>query len=604
MDPQQRIFLECAWEALELAGYDAERYEEPVGVFAGVDMNSYLFSNVMPNKDVVDLIGGYQTMIASDKDYLSTRVSYKLNLRGPSLTVQTACSTSLVAVHVACQSLLNGECRMALAGGVSVTVPHRTGYLYQEGGIGSPDGHCRTFDALARGTVGGSGVGVVVLKRLEDALADGDRVHAVIRGSAINNDGSDKVGYTAPSVEGQAKVISDALAMACVSPETITYVEAHGTATALGDPIEVSALTRAFSASTGRKQFCAVGSVKSNVGHLGAAAGVTGLIKTVEALKHGELPPSLHYREPNPRIDFASSPFYVNAALREWRPGAGPRRAGVSSFGIGGTNAHVVVEEAPARPGSGASREWQLLAVSARTPGALEASAGRLAAHLRGAGAGERLADVAFTLGAGRRAMRERLAVVCRRGEEAAEALSGGVGGAGVMRGAARGVGSGGVVMMFPGQGSQYAGMGAGLYEGEAVYRGEVERCVRAAGERVGAEAAAALRGAGGAGHAGLLAQTSVAQPALFITEYALAKQLLRWGVKAEGMIGHSLGEYVAACLAGVFSLEDALETIAFRGRLFEKLPEGAMLTVALSEAEARPFLDERLSVAAVNAPS
>ncbi|HEY2961858.1 MAG TPA: polyketide synthase, partial [Pyrinomonadaceae bacterium] len=381
-DPQQRLFMECAWEALEIAGYDSEKYNGAIGVFAGLSMNTYLL-NIYLNRNVLKTFNAFQAILSNDKDHLTTRVSYKLDLKGPSVNVQTTCSTSLVAVHVACQSLLNGECDMALAGGVSVTLPLKSGFVYQEGGVVSPDGHCRTFDAQAKGTVSGNGLGIVVLKRLEDALRDGDRIEAVIRGSAINNDGATKVGYTAPSVEGQAAVIAEAQTIARVTADSISYVEAHGTATPLGDPVEAAALTQAFRASTKQRGYCALGSVKSNIGHLDAAAGVAGLIKTVLALKHHELPPSLHYQTANPEIDFANSPFYVNASLRSWERNGTPRRAGVSSFGIGGTNAHVIVEEAPEpEPGSASKRAWQVLPLSAKTEGALEAITNNLSAHL------------------------------------------------------------------------------------------------------------------------------------------------------------------------------------------------------------------------------
>ena len=346
IDPQQRVFLECAWEALEAAGYDAARYAGAIGVFAGVSISTYLI-NLFSNRSELGTVSTFQLLMSNDKDFLPTRVSYKLDLHGPSVTVQTACSTSLVAVHLACQSLLNGESDMALAGGASIPIPQRRGYLYQEGNINSPDGHCRAFDADAQGTIGGSGVGVVLLKRLADALDDGDTIHAVIKGSAVNNDGAMKVGYTAPSVEGQAKVVAEALSIAGVDPDTVTYIEAHGTGTTLGDPIEIAALQKVFAARTTKKNFCGIGSVKTNIGHLDTAAGVAGLIKTVLALRHKELPPSLHFTRPNSKIDFANSPFYVNASLRAWENGETPRRAGVSSFGIGGTNAHVVLEEAP-----------------------------------------------------------------------------------------------------------------------------------------------------------------------------------------------------------------------------------------------------------------
>ncbi len=345
-DPQHRLFLECAWEALEHAGYDSETYDGLIGVYGGVGRNDYLV-NIFSHPHLVATASAHIT-IGNEHDYLTTRVSYKLNLRGPSLNVQTACSTSLVAVHLACQSLLNGECHIALAGGLSLNIPQRSGFLYAEGGIISPDGHCRAYDANARGVVGGNGGGIVVLKLLADALADGDSIHAIIKGSAINNDGAAKVGFTAPGVDGQAAVIREALAVAGVKPESITYVEGHGTGTALGDPIEVAALTQAFRTGTEKKGFCALGSIKTNLGHLDTGAGVAGLLKTVLALKAKLLPPSLHFERANPEIDFAHSPFYVNSTLQNWATTKLPRRAGVSSFGIGGTNAHVTLEEAPA----------------------------------------------------------------------------------------------------------------------------------------------------------------------------------------------------------------------------------------------------------------
>jgi acyl transferase domain-containing protein len=397
MDPQHRVFLECAWEALESAGCDPERYEGVIGVFAGMSMNTYLRHVLLHRPDFLAQFNEHQIMLGNDKDFLPTRVSYKLNLRGPSLNIQTACSTSLVAVCAASQNLLNYECDLALAGAVSITFPQKRGYLYQEGGIASPDGHCRAFDARAAGTVAGEGTGIVVLKRLDEALADGDQIFAVIKGFAINNDGSGKIGYTAPSVQGQAEVIATAQAMAGFAPETISYIEAHGTGTPLGDPIEVEGLIKAFlgapvlrsgtaeggpasppaslqvsgnagkDAGAPKRKFCAIGSVKSNIGHLDTAAGVAGLIKTALALHHKKLPPSLHFESPNPKIDFANSPFYVNAQLTEWKQGETPRRAGVSSFGIGGTNAHVVLEETPFQELSSVSRPAQILLISAKS---------------------------------------------------------------------------------------------------------------------------------------------------------------------------------------------------------------------------------------------
>ncbi|MGE3267194.1 MAG: SDR family NAD(P)-dependent oxidoreductase [Chloroflexota bacterium] len=604
MDPQQRLFLECAWEALENAGYDPDRYAGPIGVYAGLSMNSYLFNNLLTNPDVLAAAGGYQIMLASDKDFVATRVSYKLNLRGPSLDIQTACSTSLVAVQIACQSLLNYQCDAALAGGVSVGSPQKTGYLYQPGMIMSPDGHCRAFDASGRGIIAGEGVGVVVLKRLSDAVVDGDTIHAIIRGSAINNDGADKVGYTAPSVNGQAEVIAMAQAMAGVNPESITYVEAHGTGTELGDPIEIAALTQAFRVGTDNTRYCAIGSVKTNMGHLDAAAGIAGLLKTVLALKHRQIPPSLHFERPNPNIDFTGSPFYVNTELKPWATNGGPRRAGVSSFGIGGTNAHVVVEEAPISPVSHPVRPSHLLTLSARTPSALEKATAELALHLR-AHPELNLADVAYTLQTGRKAFGERLFVVVGSDpEEAAAALEG--------RGPRRLVtGSGAyrsrpVAFLFPGQGAQYVDMARDLYAAEPIFRTELDRCADGLWPHLGLDLRELLfpEPAQAEGAAELLRRTEFTQPALFAVEYALARLWMSWGMEPRAMLGHSIGEYVAACLADVFCLDDALSLVAARGRLMQELPGGSMLAVMQPEGEIRPELGGELSLAAVNAPT
>ena len=483
---------------------------------------------------------------------------------------------------------------MALAGGVSIVIPQGRGYRYQSESILSPDGHCRAFDARAQGTVAGSGVGVVVLKRLSDALRDGDTIHAVVKGSAINNDGSEKVGYTAPGVEGQARVIRSALLAAGVEAETIGYVEAHGTGTALGDPIEVEALTQVFREGTARRGFCALGSVKTNIGHLDAAAGVAGLIKAVMAVERGEIPPSLHYERPNPKIDFASSPFVVNTRLRAWE-GEGPRRAGVSSFGIGGTNAHVVLEEAPAGEASEPAEQWQLLVLSGKTEGALERARLNLRGHLDSA-VGVNLGDVAYTLQVGRGGFAHRRVSVVRDVADAVLAL----GEEGRWEGGVAGEGR--VAFVFPGQGSQYPGMGEGLYRREGVYREAVDACAEVLGPLLGLDLRGVMYGAGGGEEAAeRLKWTQLAQPALFVTEYALARLWQSWGVEPVGMLGHSVGEYVAAHLCGVFTLQGALGLVAERGRLMGSLPSGSMVAVPLGESELLPLLGEELSLAAVN---
>jgi acyl transferase domain-containing protein/thioesterase domain-containing protein len=604
MDPQHRVFLECAWEALEHAGWSADEFPGSIGVFAGSGMNSYLMFHLVPNQQLVSSAGLFLIkQTGNDKDVLATRVSYQLNLTGPSITIQTACSTSLVAVHVACQSLLNRECDMALAGGVTIEIPHKQGYLYREREILSRDGHCRAFDADSSGTVFGSGAGVVVLRRLADALADGDRIHAVIRGSAINNDGARKVGYLAPSVIGQAEVVAEALAVADVPAESISYVETHGTGTPVGDPIEIAALTQAFRQSTDARVFCGIGSLKTNLGHLDAAAGVAGLIKTVLALENKILPPSLHFDKPNPQIDFESSPFYVNNRATEWKSGATPRRAGVTSLGIGGTNAHVILEEAPASTRSGDSRPWQILTLSAKSPAALETVATNLADHL--AQHPElNLPDAAFTGHRGRKALAHRCAVVCRTGDEAIRLLRVGGDSAQIFRG--REAARPGVAFLFPGQGAQYPLMAHGVYQAERVFRAELDRCAELLRPHLGIDfrallfppASADLDEAGAA-----LTETRIAQPALFAIEYALAKLWMSWGIRPVAMIGHSLGEFVAACISGVLSLDDALKAVAARGRLMQSAPHGSMLAVQAPEQDARVLASGEISLAAVNGP-
>ncbi|HEX6290949.1 MAG TPA: beta-ketoacyl synthase N-terminal-like domain-containing protein [Herpetosiphonaceae bacterium] len=628
MDPQHRLFLECAWAALEHAGYDPERYPGTVGVFGGGTTNTYLLYNLLSNRETLGAFDPMQIDVSNASDFVATRISYKLNLKGPSFTVQTACSTSLVAIHIACQSLLNEECDMALAGGVSVHVKHPEGYWYLDGGNVSPDGHCRPFDARGAGTIFGSGVAAVMLKRLDDALRDGDHIHAVVKGSALNNDGAVKVGFTAPSVEGQTQVITEALAVADIRADTIRYVETHGTATKLGDPIEIRALTKAFRTQTNARHFCAIGSVKSNLGHLASAAGVTSFIKTVLMLEHGLIPPSLHFEQPNPDIDFENSPFYVNTQLTDWPQTHTPRRAGVSSFGVGGTNAHVVLEAAPARQPSSASRSWQLLLLSAKTGSALEAMTADLARHIA-AQPDLNLADAAYTLQVGRSVFGQRRIVVCSSPADAVHVMethdrSRIFSGVSQMQDRP-------VVFMFPGMGDHYVDMALELYQSEPTFRSWVDRCAalltpvlgrdirevvypQGTAPRASADAPAAsgqidlralLRRSGWQTDHGAqpINETALAHPILFTIEYALAQLWITWGVRPQAMIGYSIGEYVAACVAGVFSLEDALTLVARRAQLIQGLPSGAMLAVLLPEAEVLPWLRADLALAAVNTP-
>ena len=632
-DPQHRLFLEEAWTALEHAGYNPETYPRAIGVYAGVGTNTYLLNSLYPNLLATGGASSYQVQLRNDKDFLPTLVSYKLNLRGPSLAVQTACSTSLVAIHLACQSLLGGECDMTLAGSATVMAP--TGYFWGnqtaeaqtiDGGIGeagvtlSPDGQCRVFDAKAQGTVNGSGVGVVVLKRLMDAIADGDTIHAVIKGSAVNHDGSQKSGYTSPSVEGQAAVIAEAQAVAGVSAETITYIEAHGTGTVLGDPIELAALTHAFRQQTDRTGFCGIGSVKANVGHLDTAAGVAGVIKTVAALQHQVLPPSLHFEQPNPALNLSSSPFYISTKAQPWVTNGIPRRAGVSSFGISGTNAHVILEEAPSLPSSPSSRSIHLLLLSARSPAALDSLSQQLATHLQQQEqSGQSLADIAYTLSIGRKAFEYRRAIPCETHAEAIQLLRSDVQEADLQEtdlqeadlqettiATGRAIAAPEVIFLFPGQGTQYIGMGYELYQTEPAFRIALDECAQLLQPLLNRDVRQCLYpDAPQIGQSNtLLQQTALTQPALFAVEYALAQLWLSWGIVPQALMGQGIGEYVAACLAGVFSLAEGLWLTANRGYLMQQLSSGAMLTVALSEAELRPWLSSEISLAAVDGAS
>jgi acyl transferase domain-containing protein/acyl carrier protein len=629
LDPQHRVFLECAWSALENSGYDSEQYPGEIAVYGGAALNSYLV-NLYSNSQYCSHADPVQVVISNVMGLMPTRVSYKLNLTGASCGVQTGCSTSLVSVHLACQSLLNRECDMALAGGVSLGVSEKKGYLYKEDGVLSPDGYCRAFDVNAKGTVFGNGVGIVVLKRLRDAVADGDRIYAIIKGTAINNDGSQKVGLTAPSVTGQAKVISAALAKAKVKPETIHYIETHGTGTALGDPIEIAALTKVFSQHTDKTQFCGIGSVKTNIGHLDAAAGVTGLIKVALALKYGQIPPSLNFTAPNPQIDFANSPFFVNTQLTKWNNHNLPIRAAVSSFGMGGTNAHAILEAVPPQnfqPLSSQERGLErgsfLLTLSAKTPSALEAATVNLADYLKTSP--DNIADIAYTLQIGRRAFEYRRCLVCQNASAAVEILT--QPDSPQLLNQSPGNIQPGVVFLFPGQGSQYVNMGRELYETEAVFRAEIDNCCELLIPHLGLDLRnliypelkenltpqpPSLEGkrenlkplsSQDRGSIFSLHQTAYTQPALFIVEYALAKLWMSWGIQPRGMIGHSIGEYVAATLAGVFSLVDALMIVAQRGRLMQQCPPGVMLSVSLSAEKLQPFLSDDLVIAVENAP-
>ncbi len=601
-DPQHRIFLETAWEALESAGYDPEAYSGSIGVFAGCGMNQYLLQNLIANHRALNSMNERQTQVCSDKDFLSTRVSYKLNLKGPSLDIQTACSTSLVAVHIACQNLLDYQCDMALSGGANVQLPRVGGYLYSDGDMRSPDGHCRAFDAAANGTAFGDGVGIVVLKRLQDALEDRDTILAVISGTAINNDGAHKAGFSAPSIDGQATVISMAHEMAALDPEAITCIEAHGTGTALGDPIEIAALTKAFRRSTNKKGYCAIGTVKANIGHLDAAAGVAGLIKTVLSIYHKQIPPNINFNNPKPELRLEASPFYVNREIKEWKANAQPRCAGVSSFGVGGTNAHAVVEEAPMPVPADRGGEWQLLTFSARTEVSLGKASDNLLEHLE-QNQDIILADAAYTLQTGRRHFEYRCTVLCTDRDSAISAIKN--------RDATR-VHTGQAVssktpkvFMFTGQGSQYAGMGLELFENEACFRDVIDYCSEVLTPLLNMDLRSLIFKSKPIDNnsTNILNQTNIAQPALFMIEYALAKLWKKHGVKPDAMIGHSIGEYTAACFSGVFSLDEALKLVVLRGALMQQQAFGSMLSVALSEDSVLPYLNDDIEIAALNSP-
>src|SRR5690348_7054473 len=598
MDPQQRILLELSWNALEHAGVDPARFAGSIGVYAGTSNNTYR-KRVEARPDLLRASGEFAAMLANEKDYAATRVAHRLDLHGPALSIHTACSTSLVAVAQAWYALMSWQCDLALAGGINIVVPQESGYVPVEGGMESADGHCRPFDAEASGTVFSSGGAVVALKRLSDAVESGDTVWAVIRGVAVNNDGGDKASFSAPSVRGQAMVIRQALACAEASADSIQYVEAHGTGTQLGDPIEVEALTRAYREDTQAKQYCWLGSAKGNLGHLIAAAGVTGLIKTALSLHHEKIPPCLHYERANPEIDFEASPFKVADREIEWPRNGTPRRAAVSSFGVGGTNAHVILEEAPqteARGQRGNDSGPAVLVLSAHDEAALQRRADELAQALRGHH-DEELSDIAATLALGRKPLRVRGAVVARDIEQARERLP--------QMTAQRAEAKPRVVFLFPGQGSQHAGMARELVESEPVFREAFERCCALASRLLDRDLRELiLPPADRMQEAQLaLAETRYTQPALFAVEYALAELWESRGVHADAMIGHSSGEYVAACRAGVFTLEEAIELMIARATAMYAQPRGSMLALRVAERDLPAQLPPNIEIAAVNAP-
>ncbi|MER9396197.1 MULTISPECIES: amino acid adenylation domain-containing protein [unclassified Mesorhizobium] len=600
MDPQQRILLETAYQALDHAGYGSrEPSEAKVGVFAGVGANHYLAEREA-GRDLLDS-EKLQIRILNGHDFTATRIAYKLNLTGPCVSVQTACSTSLVAVHLACQSLRSNECDMALAGGASISLPHGKGYLHQQGHILSPDGHCRAFDAKAQGTVRGSGAATVVLKRLSDARRDGDYVWAVIKGTAINNDGAAKVGFTAPSAEGQAAVIQAALSDAEASADTIGYVEAHGTGTYLGDPIEISGLTKAFRSHTARKQFCAIGSVKTNIGHLDAAAGVTGMIKLATMLNKGVIPSSLHFDKPNPNIDFKESPVFVAKTCTAWPKSGGPRRGAVSSYGIGGTNAHAILEETPPRTHQQGGRRLHVFPVSGASRSALTEVLRQLAGFMRRSEVQHSAANVAYTLQKGRAALRYRTSIVGSGLVELADQFD-----QAALHAGASGEASSSeprIVFMFSGQGGQQIGMGRELYEEEPVFRNAIDECANWLNELAHIDFRPLLYCEGKSDGELEPQLEAVIQPVIFATQYAMTKLFLSWGIFPAAVIGHSIGEYAAAHFAGIISLRDAIRLTLIRGQLTSRVPAGGIVAVSLSPEELQPYWNERLSLAAINGP-
>ncbi len=604
LDPQHRQFYECCWEALERSGHPPSKFDGAIGLYAGSGMAAYLARNLMTNKELVNSVGMFLLRhTGNDKDFLATRVSYCFNLKGPSINVQTACSTSSVATHLACQSLLSEECDMAIAGGVTLEIPHNQGYLYRENEVLSPDGHCRAFDHRAKGTIFGHGAGAIVLRRLDDAIADGDHIHAVIIGSAVNNDGSGKVGYLAPSVEGQAEAVTEALEIADVDSDTIGYVECHGTGTPVGDPIEVASLTAAFNETTDRKGFCGLGSVKTNIGHLDTAAGVAGIMKAALSLENKKIPPTLNYESPNPSIDFARSPFYINDKLKEWKRGETPRRAATNSLGVGGTNAFLILEEGPELEESGPyGRTNHLLTFSAKSRKSLDGYGEKLCQFLADS-PDISMADVAYTLFEGRADFEHRRVLAVRDREEAIAVLKGNDRRRVYTHSADDSDKT--VVFMFPGGGAQYPDMGLGLYESEEVFRKHMDEGFKIFKEKTDLDYKKFLF----VGNQNVedvklgLQKITVQLPLIFLVEYALAKQWMSMGLVPKALIGHSMGEYTAACLAGVFSFHDALGLVLLRAQLIGNVAEGGMMSVQLSAEELNQHLHDKLALAAINSP-
>ena len=608
LDPQHRHFMELSWEALEDAGHTPTNFDGQIGVFAGCGMGSYFYFNVCSNRDLVDSVGMFLLRhTGNDKDFLATRVSYVLDLKGPSVNVQTACSTSLVATHLACQSLLTGECDLALAGGVTIQFPTEVGYVYRDGEILAPDGHCHSFDHRAQGTVLTSGGGVVSLRRLNDAINDGDDIYAVIKGSAVNNDGGNKVGYLAPSVDGQAAAMTEAYTLAEIDPSTIGMIECHGTGTYMGDPIEVAALTQAFRAANEDgdqgDQFCRIGSVKSNIGHLDTAAGVVGLMKAALSLKHQTIPASLNFERPNPEIAFADSPFVVNDETYPWAVSKTPRRAAVNSLGVGGTNAHVVLEEhASAATASEDVSRARLLQISAKNKRSLDGACARLKTHLE-ANPDLSLGDVAWSLRETRENFETRRVLVAEDREQALELLAGLDPRRVFTHSVADARAS--IVFMFSGGGSQYPGMGRGLYESEPIFRQHVDRGLELYCERTGFDLRSLVfcdpnrvEQANGP-----FTDMSRQLPAIFIVEYAMVELWKSRGIRPSLLIGHSMGENAAACIAGVVTFEECLDWLILRGQLFEKTPTGGMIAVSLPADDLVPYLEDSCDLAASNAP-